>query len=146
MTNVTPDHDAQLILSEADILAAPEADYMNAAQLAFFRQRLFKLYDLTQQRIEEARSQLASPMGLSDANDRASCEELSAIALRIADREQKLLPKIDLALKRIQAGTYGYCLESGEPIGIRRLLARPTAEYCAEVKALQEIKEHHFIN
>ncbi len=88
---------------------------------------------------------MASPISSSDANDRASSEEQSNLALRIVDREQKLLPKIRQSLERIRLGDYGYCQESGEPIGIPRLLARPTAEYCAEVKALKEIKEHHFI-
>lgn len=74
----------------------------------------------------------------------AQITEQSDIALRIVEREQRLLPKIQQALKRIRLGTYGYCLESGEPIGIPRLLARPTAEYCADVKALKEIKEHQY--
>ncbi|WP_305810538.1 TraR/DksA family transcriptional regulator [Photobacterium leiognathi] len=68
----------------------------------------------------------------------------SAIALRIIDREQKLLPKIQKALRLLRAGDYGYCKESGEPIGIRRLIARPKSEYCAEVKAQKELKEHQF--
>ena len=131
-------------LSEEEILAMPESDYMNAAQLEFFRSMLIKLQESTCVRIQEARNQMTSPMGFSDENDRASCEEQSAIALRIVDREQKLLPKIQQSLMRIRLNTYGYCLESGEPIGIPRLLARPTAEYCTEVKALKEIKEHHY--
>jgi len=122
----------------------PDADYMNAEQLAFFKDRLLALYTSTESRIEEAREQLSSPLASSDTNDRATFEEQSIIALRILDREQKLLPKIQQSLKRIRTGTYGYCLESDEPIGILRLLARPTAEYCAEVKAIQEIKEHHY--
>ncbi|ABC28555.1 DnaK suppressor protein [Hahella chejuensis KCTC 2396] len=131
-------------LSEREILAAPESDYMSAEQLAFFKDRLMALHESTCDRIQEARDQITGPMDFSDENDRASREEQSAIALRIVDREQKLLPKIQQSLKRIRLGTYGYCLESGEPIGIPRLLARPTAEYCAEVKALKEIKEHHY--
>ncbi len=131
-------------LSEQQILEAPESDYMNVEQLAFFKNRLLELHESTRARIEEAREQMASPMNSSDANDRASSEEQSAIALRIVEREQKLLPKIQQSLERIRAGTYGYCLESEEPIGIPRLLARPTAEYCAEVKTLKEMKEHHY--
>ena len=69
---------------------------------------------------------------------------LDSIALRIVDREQKLLPKIKDALERIRLGTYGYCEESGEPIGIPRLLARPTAEFGSDVKALKERKEDHY--
>lgn len=131
-------------LSETQILSAPEADYMNSAQLEFFRQRLVELYDSTRTRISEAKEQICNPISSSDPNDRASSEELSAISLRIVNREQMLLPKIQQSLERIRTGTYGYCVESDEPIGIRRLLARPTAEYCAEVKALMELKENHY--
>jgi DnaK suppressor protein len=77
-------------------------------------------------------------------SDRATWEEQSSISLRIVEREQKLLPKIKRSLTRIQSDDFGYCLESGEPIGIPRLLIRPTAEYSAEVKAIQEIKEHSY--
>lgn len=131
-------------LSEEQILAAPESDYMNAEQLAFFRQRLMELYDSTCDRIQEAKEQMVAPMDFSDPSDRASCEEQSEIALKIVDREQKLLPKIRQSLERITEGSYGYCQESDEPIGIPRLLARPTAEYCAEVKALKELEENHY--
>ena len=136
----------QDLLTEEQILAMPEEDYMNAEQLAFFKNKLMELHDSTRERIREARDQVASPMSESDANDRASNEEQSSIALRIADREQKLLPKIQQSLERIRTGEYGFCLESGEPIGVPRLLARPTAEYCAEVKALKEVKERNYYN
>ena len=129
---------------EKKLIEAPESDYMNAEQLAFFRQRLIELYDSTIERVRDAKDQMLSPSDLSDHSDRASWEEQCALLMRIADREQKLLPKIKQSLERITQGTYGYCLESGEPIGIRRLLARPTAEFCADVKFCQEIKEHHY--
>ncbi len=132
------------ILTEEQIKAAPEEDYMNAEQLAFFREKLLELHESTRQRIQMTIDQMTSESDTSDENDRASREEQSIIALRILDREQKLLPKIKQSLDRIRSGEYGYCLESGEPIGILRLLARPTAEYCAEVKSLKEIKEHHY--
>ncbi|MCG8317220.1 MAG: TraR/DksA C4-type zinc finger protein [Pseudomonadales bacterium] len=131
-------------LTEVEILNDAESNYMNEAQLAFFRKRLVDLHDSTSDRIEEAKLQMVNPMDFSDPSDRASSEEQSELALRIVDREQKLLPKIQQALERIRLGTYGYCLESGEPIGIPRLLARPTADYCADVKALKEIKEHQY--
>lgn len=131
-------------LSEKQIKEASESDYMNAEQLAFFKNRLLELYESTSARIQEAKDQMADPLDFSDPNDRASWEEQSNIALRIVEREQKLLPKIRQSLERIRLGTYGYCLESGEPIGIPRLLARPTAEYCAEVKEVKEIKEVNY--
>ncbi|WP_412179788.1 hypothetical protein [Vibrio fortis] len=83
-------------------------------------------------------------MEFSDDSDRAFSEEQSAIALRIVDREQKLLPKIQKTLRLLCAGDYDYCRESGEPIGIRRLIARPIAECYAEVKVQKELKEHQF--
>ena len=132
------------LLSEEQIKTAPESDYMNTEQLEFFKNRLLELHESTGVRIREAKEQMSSPLDTSDANDRASWEEQANIALRIVEREQKLLPKILQALERIRLGDYGYCLESGEPIGIPRLLARPTAEYCAEVKAVQELKEDHY--
>ncbi|WP_299771524.1 TraR/DksA C4-type zinc finger protein [uncultured Pseudoteredinibacter sp.] len=129
------------MLSEDQIKAAPDSDYMNEAQLEFFKQLLLDLYDSTSARIEQAKQQMATPIDLNDENDRASMEEQNSISLRIFEREQRLLPKIQQSLKRIREGDYGYCLESGDPIGIPRLLLRPTAEYCAEVKAIQETKE-----
>ena len=131
-------------LTEKQILKQPKSNYMNAEQLAFFRQKLIELHESTCVRIQEAKDQMASPIDCSDANDRASYEEQASIALRIVDREQKLLPKIQQSLERIRLGTYGYCLESGEPIGIPRLLARPTAEYCSGEKAIKELKENQY--
>ncbi|RXJ72778.1 molecular chaperone DnaK [Veronia nyctiphanis] len=117
---------------------------MDVSQLAFFKQRLIELHDTTRARIQAAKEQMVSPMDSSDVSDRATSEELSGMALRIVDREQKLLPKIRSALERIRVGSYGYCMETGEPIGIPRLLIRPTAEYCADVKSLMEMKELQF--
>ncbi len=132
-------------LTEKQILKQSQSKYMSAEQLAFFKNRLLELYETTGVRIQEAKDQMAtSPVDFSDPNDRASWEEQSNIALRIVEREQKLLPKIQKSLERIRLGAYGYCLETGEPIGIPRLLARPTAEYCAEVKEVKEIKEDQY--
>ncbi|WP_181901586.1 TraR/DksA family transcriptional regulator [Thalassotalea euphylliae] len=128
--------------STQQLLEAPESNYMNDEQLAFFKKHLIDLHDSTRERIREAKEQMLSPPDLSDISDRASWEEQCAILMRIVDREQKLLPKIQQSLERIRLGEYGYCLETGEPIGIPRLLARPTAEYCADVKIYQELKEH----
>ncbi len=132
------------LLTKEQVLAAPEQDYMNPDQLAFFKQLLLELHELTLVRVREAKDQMACSLDSSDVSDRATWEEQSSIALRIVEREQKLLPKIQQALERIRCDEFGYCLESGEPIGIPRLLARPTAEYCAEVKAIKEIGEHHY--
>lgn len=127
--------------AEQQILAAPESEYMNHEQLEFFKQRLIDLHDSTRQRIIEAKEQMQNRPEMSDDSDIATWEEQCAISLRILDREQKLLPKIQQSLERIRTKDYGYCLESGEPIGIGRLLARPTAEFCIGVKDISEFKE-----
>lgn len=132
------------IMTEEMILADCDSKYMNPEQLAFFKARLLDLYRSTCTQIEEAKNRMVNPMDFSDPSDRASSEEQSSIALRIVDREQKLLPKIQQSLERIRLGEYGYCMESGEPIGIPRLLVRPTAEYCTDIKTLKEMKEHHY--
>ena len=138
-----PNSETQL-LTEEQIIAAPEEDYMNEDQLAFFKHLLMELHETTLARVRDAKAQMSSSFDTSDVSDRATWEEQSSLSLRIVDREQKLLPKIQQALERIRCHDFGYCLESGEPIGIPRLLARPTAEYCAEVKALKEIKEQGY--
>lgn len=131
-------------MTQDELLSDSPENYMSEAQLLFFKKRLIELHDTICARIKAAKDQMLNPADLSDPSDRASYEEQAAISLRIVDREQKLLPKIQQALERIRLGEYGFCRESGEPIGIRRLLARPTADYCADVKALKEIKEHQF--
>lgn len=125
--------------------SSPTSDYMNAEQLAFFKNHLIELHDSTRERIRDAKEQMLSPPDLADPCDRATWEEQCAILMRIVDREQKLLPKILQSLERIRLGEYGYCLETGEPIGIPRLLARPTAEFCADVKLCQELQEHIYV-
>ena len=132
------------IMTKEELLAAPEEDYMNEQQQAFFRQLLLDLREETVESMEKAKKQLSSPPEMNDEGDHAAYEEESRLSLRILDRERRLLPKIEDAIKRIAMGEYGYCIESGDPIGIPRLLARPTAEQSAEVKALNERKEQNF--
>ena len=131
-------------LTEEQIKEAADEDYMNEEQLQFFKELLIELHESTNLRIQEFKDQIANPVELSDESDRATWEEQCASAFRIVEREQKLLPKIQQALERIRLADYGYCLESGEPIGIQRLLIRPTAEYCADIKTIREIKEHFY--
>jgi DnaK suppressor protein len=132
------------MLTEKQIRRAPKKDYMNEEQLAFFKQLLIDLKRQTVSHIEEARQRLADANRETDELDRALTEEENRLRLRIADRESKLLPKIDEALKRIEEGEYGWCEETGEPIGIERLLLRPTATLCAEAKARQERLERNY--
>ena len=132
------------MLTEKQIRRAPKKDYMNEAQLEFFKNHLLELKRETISHIDEARQRLADANRETDELDRALTEEENRLRLRIADRESKLLPKIDEALKRIEDGEYGWCEETGEPIGIERLLLRPTATLCAEAKARQERLERNY--
>lgn len=99
------------ILDRQQLLAAPAADYMNEAQLAFFKELLQHLKQQTMLHVEETKQRLGSPPDISDEIDRAQYEEESRLLIRMLDRERKLLPKIDQALRRIARKEFGYCLE-----------------------------------
>ena len=117
---------------------------MNAAQLDFFRKLLADNKKELQDKIDHVRSDLGEMQHNNDELDRASMEEETMLKLRIIERETKLIHKIDQSLKRIESGEYGYCEATGEPIGIPRLLARPTATLCAEEKNRQEVMEKYY--
>ena len=113
-------------LTDADVLAMSDDDYMNDAQLAFFRRKLVTLKnDMHVNAGETAENLREDTVVVPDPADRATIEEEHALELRTRDRERKLLKKIDQSIARIDAGDYGYCDETGEPIGVGRLLARP---------------------
>lgn len=126
------------MLTEEELLKASEDDYMNEEQLEFFRQRLLQARAEIEQDIERARNELSNGTNEADELDRATAEEERWLSLRISEREGKLLRKIDEALQRIEDGEYGYCEDTGDPIGIPRLLARPTATLSAEAKTRRE--------
>jgi DnaK suppressor protein len=130
------------LLSEHDLLAMPEDEYMNEAQLAFFRARLEALRDSVEERAQatpvEARD---AELMLPDPADQASLEQENALEWRTRDRDRKLLKKIDDALARIDTGDYGWCEETGDPIGVPRLLARPFATLTVEAQARRELRE-----
>ena len=134
------------MLTKEKILRAPKKNYMDKDQLSFFKTQLNELKKETLMHIKDAKDRLSNPPACSDEVDRAQHEIDSMLFLRIVERESKLLPKIDKALLRIKAGDYGYCLETGEPIGLEMLITRPTAEFCAEVKSINEEKEKHFVD
>jgi DnaK suppressor protein len=128
-------------ISEAQLLKMSEADYMNAAQLAFFKD---KLTQMKQQLIDNAGAtseHLRENDMVPDPADRATIEEEHALELRTRDRERKLMKKIDESLMHIDDGSYGWCEETGEPIGIPRLLARPTATLSVEAQQRRELKQ-----
>jgi DnaK suppressor protein len=129
---------------EAKLLASSEDEYMSAEQLDFFRQQLLNERAELEAHLKEVKAAIASHERDSDEADQASFEEELRLALRQADRESRLLTNIEAALKRIDSGEYGFCEETGEPMGIARLLFRPTARLCIEAKERQERKEHHY--
>jgi DnaK suppressor protein len=126
------------VLTEEDLLKAPEKDYMNEAQLAFFKQRLLDLRDQMLQNADDTGQHLRENEITTDPSDRATLEEEYTLELRTRDRERKLLKKVEKSLRMIDDGTYGYCEETGEPIGVPRLLARPTATLSLEAQERRE--------
>ncbi|MDL5036474.1 RNA polymerase-binding protein DksA [Comamonas resistens] len=129
-------------LTDADVLAMSDDDYMNDAQLAFFRRKLVTLKnDMHVNAGETAENLREDTVVVPDPADRATIEEEHALELRTRDRERKLLKKIDQSIARIDAGDYGYCDETGEPIGVGRLLARPTATLSLEAQQRRELKQ-----
>jgi len=119
---------------------APEDDYMSARQLAFFRARLCAERDTLLGAARATTLHLQQFESTPDPADRASLEEDHTLELRVRDRERKLLHKIDEALARIDIRTYGWCDETGEPIGVARLIARPTASLTVEAQERREIR------
>nr|WP_268245052.1 RNA polymerase-binding protein DksA [Saccharospirillum salsuginis] len=131
-------------MTEEQLLAAPEEEYMNDEQLEFFRELLKEQAEEVRTSLKEARETLTKFENEPDELDKASIEEERRMNLRFLDRQTKLLPKIEDAIKRIDSGDFGYCEVTGEPIGVRRLLLRPTATLCAEEKQRQERQERNF--
>jgi DnaK suppressor protein len=127
--------------TEAELLRMPAKDYMNEAQLAFFRQILQTLREELMTNAGETSEHLRETPSVPDPADRATIEEEHALELRTRDRERKLMKKIEQSLARIEAGDYGYCDETGEPIGLKRLLARPTATLSIEAQQRRELKQ-----
>ena len=128
---------------EHDLLAQPAADYMNEAQQRFFRELLLAQRDDLQARIDAEFQALREQETNSDLADIGSAEEQRQWQLRLLEREKKLLDKIDDALELLARGEYGWCRETGEPIGLQRLLLRPTATLCIEAKEREELRERH---
>ena len=129
------------INNEAELLSMSEDDYMNAAQLAFFKQRLQQVERELLQNAGETTEHLRETVIVPDPADRATIEEEHALELRTRDRERKLLKKVQQAINRIDAGEYGWCEETGEPIGLQRLLARPTATLSLEAQQRRELRQ-----
>nr|WP_276598334.1 RNA polymerase-binding protein DksA [Roseateles koreensis] len=132
-------------LTDAEVLAMPESEYMGAKQIEFFRTKLTALKDGVLSNAGETTEHLREDTSIvPDPADRATIEEEHALELRTRDRERKLLKKIIQSLARLDNGEYGYCDETGEPIGLGRLIARPTASLSLEAQQRREMKQKMF--
>jgi len=132
-------------LTDADVLAMPDSEYMNDVQLVYFKRKLEQLKrDILVNAGETTEHLREDTVVVPDPADRATIEEEHALELRTRDRERKLLKKIEQSIARIDAGDYGYCDETGEPIGVGRLLARPTASLSIEAQQRRELKQKMF--
>ena len=132
-------------LTDAELLAMPDAEYMGDKQTDFFRARLKAQKDDLLSNAGETTEHLREDTSIvPDPADRATIEEEHALELRTRDRERKLLKKIAQALARLDSGEYGFCDETGEPIGLARLLARPTATLSLEAQQRREMKQKMF--
>ncbi len=129
------------MLTEDKLLKMSEDDYMNAEQLEFFEHLLKENREELLGTIQEARDGLTDNEISSDPSDIATKQEMQQVYLRTVERQSKLLRKVDQAMDRIRSGDYGYCEETGEPIGLPRLLARPAATMSIQAKEAQEYHE-----
>ena len=130
------------VILPPDYVPSPDEEYMNDLQVEYFRQKLLawkkSLLNQSQDPLEDLRQ---GGLNQPDDIDRASMETDKALDLRTKDRARKLISKINDALKRIEDGTYGYCEETGEPIGLERLEARPVATLSIEAQERHERME-----
>jgi DnaK suppressor protein len=125
-------------LTEAEILKQPESSYMDKGQLAFFREKLNELRDQILHNATDTGEHLRDNEVATDPSDRATQEEEYTLELRTRDRERKLLKKVDKVIRMIDDDSFGWCEETGEPIGLPRLIARPTATLSIEAQERRE--------
>jgi len=124
-----------------------DEEYMCKNHLEYFRQKLLKWKNSLLSESQETLNHLKEEnWNESDPNDRATTETETAFELRTRDRYRKLCEKIEQALKRIEEGEYGYCEETGDPIGIKRLEARPIATLCIEAQMRHENYEKNHLD
>jgi DnaK suppressor protein len=127
----------------ADYEPTPDEEYMNPQQLEYFRRQLLKWRDELMTEAQETLNNLRdkSYQEVGDEADRANRESEHGLELRTRDRYRKLQRKIEQALERIEDGSYGYCEDTGEPIGVLRLKARPIATLTIDAQERREMKE-----
>ena len=125
-------------LTEAEVLKQSEAEYMSAEQLAFFKEKLVELRGQILHNATDTGEHLRDNEVATDPSDRATQEEEYTLELRTRDRERKLLKKVDKVIRMVDDGSFGWCEETGEPIGLARLIARPTATLSIEAQERRE--------
>lgn len=130
------------VLSRSALLRQPKHKYMSDEQLDFFRHLLLKEHKEVTDTIENLRRSTTQIDGEYDEADKANIEEENRLKFRMLGRDAELLKKIEGALKRIDEKKYGYCEKTGKPIGLQRLLLRPTTTLSIEAKILDEQKEN----
>lgn len=130
-------------MTKEKLLAMLADDYMNAEQLAFFTDLLQSMKIETQERIEQSRVAIESLDSPADPADAASVEEERHWLVNAIERDQRLLPQLEMALGRIADESFGWCDDSGEPIGLKRLLISPTTKYCIEAQERHEQIDKH---
>ena len=130
-------------MTKEKLLAMPADDYMNAEQQAFFSDLLKQMKVETQERIEQSRVTIESLDSPADPADAASVEEERHWLVNAIERDQRLLPQLEMALDRIADDSFGWCDDSGEPIGLKRLLISPTTKYCIEAQERHEQLDKH---
>jgi DnaK suppressor protein len=135
---IDPSTDTALPDQVRRLLDAPEDEYMSAEQRTYFYNLLCAERDALLSAANGTAHHLQEFETTPDPNDRASLEEDHSLELRVRDRERKHLHSIDEALMRLRDGSYGWCEETGEPIGIKRLLARPTATLSLDAQERRE--------
>ena len=133
------------VTPEDEYRPSVDEPFMNERQLDYFRKKLLAWKDdiLRESRGTVVQLQ-AETSNHPDLVDRASSESDRALELRTRDRQRKLISKIDEAIARIDDGSYGWCAETGEPIGLGRLIARPTATLSLEAQQRRELKQKMF--
>ena len=131
--------------TEAELLRMPDSEYMSPRQLAYFRHSLQELRDELLRATDPVWPPLSDSDAPADPADRASLEEEKSLMLRLCGRERQAMANIRAALARIEAGTYGFCEDTGEPIGLRRLLARPIASLTLEAQHRRELQERQYL-
>jgi DnaK suppressor protein len=131
------------LLTEQELLSQMDENYMDVAQTAFFRDRLLRKRVELVERIEAYRVGLKDAIRMPDEADFASNEEQRNLSLNMLALERSKLVEVGKALEAIEAGEYGYCLDSGYPIGLQRLLIKPETFYSVESMRAHELQQRH---